>query len=75
MQTVQGVCDMEEMISKNVALEALHNIGGCGAQKNSWDDGWDSAIDTAYDVVRNIKDDTMENAVKGTIEWLKQPRR
>ena len=45
---------MEELISKSEALEALHNIGGCGAQKNSWDDGWDSAIDAAYDVVGNI---------------------
>ena len=31
----------------------LHNIGGCGAEEDSWADGWDKAIDEA---IRQLDD-------------------
>lgn len=35
-------------LKKSDVLKLLHNIGGCGAEKNSWSDGWDQAINEAY---------------------------
>lgn len=35
-------------LKKDDVLQLLHNIGGCGAEKDSWSDGWDQAINEAY---------------------------
>lgn len=34
-------------VSKDDVRQMLHNIGGCDAEKDSWEDGWDKAIDEA----------------------------
>ena len=38
-----------DLISRSKLLNKLNDMGGCGADKNSWDDGWDKAIDDVYD--------------------------
>lgn len=53
-----------DLISKSALLKRLDDMGGCGADKNSWADGWDKAIDDVYKLVEseteytNIGDDT-----------------
>lgn len=34
-------------VSKDDVRQMLHDIGGCDAEKDSWEDGWDKAIDEA----------------------------
>ena len=38
-------------ISSKKLIEKLHEIGGCGAEPDSWANGWDQAIDKAIDIV------------------------
>ncbi len=33
----------------------LHEIGGTGAEENSWADGWDKAVDTAVENLENME--------------------
>ena len=44
---------MSEYIKRERVLEILHDIGGCGAEPGTWDDGYDSAINAAYDAVQS----------------------
>lgn len=44
---------MVEYIKRERVLEILHDIGGCGAEPGTWDDGYDSAINAAYDAVQS----------------------
>ena len=44
---------MDEYITRERVLEILHDIGGCGAEPGTWDDGYDSAINAAYDAVQS----------------------
>lgn len=38
---------MKEYIERETLLQALEEIGGCGAPPESWADGWDKAISRA----------------------------
>jgi len=38
---------MTDLISRSAFMQALHNAGGCDAEKGSWADGWDKAINHA----------------------------
>lgn len=57
---------INDLISRSKLLNKLNDMGGCGADKNSWDDGWDKAIDDVYKFVEsepaytNIGDDKAE---------------
>lgn len=42
-----------DLISRSELLKKLNNMGGCGAEKNSWADGWDKAIDDVYKFVES----------------------
>lgn len=42
---------MAEYIEREALLEKLHEIGGCGAEPDTWADGYDKAIDVAYGLV------------------------
>lgn len=42
-----------ECIKRERVLEILNDIGGCGAEPGTWDDGYDSAINAAYDAVQS----------------------
>ena len=44
---------MSDLISRSALLEAIHNAGGCGAAKGSWDDGYDRGISVAFDITEN----------------------
>lgn len=43
---------MAEYIEREALLEKLHEIGGCGAEPDTWADGYDKAIDVAYGLVQ-----------------------
>lgn len=43
-----------ELICRYEAMRKLHEIGGCGAEEDSWADGWDSAITAAIKVIASI---------------------
>lgn len=43
---------MTEYIEREVLLEKLHEVGGCGAEPNTWADGYDKAVDLAYGMVQ-----------------------
>lgn len=38
---------MTEYIKREKVYEMLNDLGGCGAEPDTWADGWDKAIDTA----------------------------
>lgn len=38
---------MSDLISRDALYQALHEAGGCDAEKGSYADGWDSAITEA----------------------------
>lgn len=48
---VVQVREAAEMLPKASVLEKLHEIGGCGADPDTYADGWDKAIDQAYEEV------------------------
>lgn len=43
---------MAEYIERDKLLEKLHEIGGCGAEPDTWADGYDKAIDAAYGLIQ-----------------------
>lgn len=43
---------MAEYIEREALLEKLHEVGGCGAEPDTWADGYDKAIDVAYGLVQ-----------------------
>ncbi len=43
---------MSEYIERERALEILNDIGGCGAEPESYTAGWDEAINAAYEAVQ-----------------------
>lgn len=45
---------MSDLIKRSEVWQALHNIGGCGADPDSWADGWDKAIDAAIEAVEKL---------------------
>ena len=42
---------MRKYVDKDKLYQKLHELGGCGAEKGTWDDGWDKAIDNAIIVL------------------------
>lgn len=38
---------MTEYIKREKVYEMLNDLGGCGAEPDTWADGWDKAIDAA----------------------------
>lgn len=45
---------MTEYIKREKVYEMLNDLGGCGAEPDTWADGWDKAIDTAIDNLGKI---------------------
>ena len=45
---------MTEYIKREKVYEMLNDLGGCGAEPDTWADGWDKAIDTAIDNLEKI---------------------
>ena len=44
---------MSECITRERALEILNDIGGCGAEPESYTAGWDEAINAAYEAIQD----------------------
>lgn len=44
---------MSEYIKRERALEILNDIGGCGAEPESYTAGWDEAINAAYEAIQD----------------------
>ena len=44
---------MSEYITRERALEILNDIGGCGAEPESYTAGWDEAINAAYEAIQS----------------------
>ncbi len=44
---------MSEYIERERALEILNDIGGCGAEPESYTAGWDEAINAAYEAIQS----------------------
>lgn len=42
-----------DFIKRETVCEELNDIGGCGADPNSWADGWDRAISAAIKIVKD----------------------
>lgn len=52
---------MNDFIKREDTICKLHNIGGCGADPESWADGWDKAINEAIKIVHSMPvDDAVE---------------
>lgn len=49
---------MGDCVKREDVIDALHNIGGCGADKDpwadGWADGWDKGIDEAIRIVQSM---------------------
>ena len=60
---------MSEYINRERALEILNDIGGCGAESGTWDDGWDQAINTAYDAIQETPAVDVAPVVHG--RWIR----
>ena len=45
---------MGDCVKREDIINALHNIGGCGADIDTWAEGWDKAIDEAIRIVQNM---------------------
>lgn len=45
---------MSDCVKREDIIDALHNIGGCGADNDTWAEGWDKAIDEAIRIVQNM---------------------
>ena len=43
-----------EYIERNDLCEKLNNIGGCGAEPDSFADGWDKAISETLNIIEDI---------------------
>ena len=44
----------KEYIEREAAWNSLNEIGGCGAEAESWADGWDKAINAAIRIVEQL---------------------
>lgn len=45
---------MNECIEREAVWNALNEIGGCGAEADSWADGWDKAINAAIRILERL---------------------
>lgn len=45
---------MNDCIEREAVWDALNEIGGCGADADSWADGWDKAINAAIRIVERL---------------------
>lgn len=45
---------MSEYIEREKVYEMLNDLGGCGAEPESWEDGWDKAINAAIKELEDI---------------------
>lgn len=59
---------MAEYIEREELLEKLHEIGGCGAEPDTWADGYDKGIDVAYGLVQRTPAADVAPARHG--KWL-----
>lgn len=50
----KGLAEFVDSIDRKAVLKALNEIGGCGADADSWADGWDKAVDEAIRIVECI---------------------
>lgn len=57
---------MSDLIKRSEVWQALNNIGGCGADPDSWADGWDKAIDAAIEAVEKLPSAEAEQAKTGS---------
>ncbi|MGN1106819.1 MAG: hypothetical protein ACI4RH_09220, partial [Huintestinicola sp.] len=45
---------MNDCIEREAVWNAMNEIGGCGADADSWADGWDKAINAAIRIVERL---------------------
>lgn len=62
------------LIDAEALFEALHGIGGCGAEKESWAAGWDDAITEAIKLVSRAPTVDAESVVRHE-HWSKENTR
>ena len=61
---------MTEYIKREKVYEMLNDLGGCGAEPDTWADGWDKAIDTAIDNLEKIPAADVREVKHG--RWIKE---
>ena len=59
---------MSEYIKRERVLEILHEIGGCGALPDTWEDGYDKAINEAYSRIES--EPAADVAPQISAEWV-----
>lgn len=69
---------MAKYIKHEKVYEMLNDLGGCGAEPDTWADGWDKAIDTAIDnseyrqqLIDTYGEDLVIQYEKKFDEWVK----
>ena len=60
---------MTEYIKREKVYEMLNDLGGCGAEPESWADGWDKAIDTAIEELDKLPAADVQEVKHG--EWVR----
>lgn len=55
---------MADYIRRKSAYNKLNDIGGCGANPESWADGWDKAINEAISIIENIPSENVVPVVR-----------
>lgn len=64
---------MNEYITRERALEILNDIGGCGAEPESYTAGWDEAINAAYEAIQSEPAADVAPVVHGRWIRFKEP--
>lgn len=64
---------MTEYIARERALEILNDIGGCGAEPESYIAGWDEAINAAYEAIQSEPAADVAPVVHGRWIRFKEP--
>ena len=62
---------MSEYITRERALEILNDIGGCGAEPESYTAGWDEAINAAYETIQSEPAADVAPVVHA--HWINEP--
>lgn len=55
---------MADYIRRKSAYNKLNDIGGCGANPESWADGWDKAINEAISIIEKIPSEDVVPVVR-----------
>ena len=60
----------KEYIEREAVWNALNEMGGCGAEAESWADGWDKAINAAIRIVEKLPSADVAPVRHG--RWVKE---